>query len=216
MERPAIFSMFGHPMLATGNRPNIWMREGRWKLIRYFHDSADLSHRHELYDLETDPGEAENLAPTQNNIVARMSAALDAHLVKTATLLPRKNPNYRPDFNQGGFTLLRGGYLMGGPNPDAATVLAAGTGVTLHYPVPAGASGTHLRVSIQTNCAIGATAGPGLSPVYGPCVRLIPDGAAHIVDLPLGCLVSEGVVTVLIDQAQPGQVRLSKPSLVTP
>jgi len=71
-------------------------------------------------------------------------------------------------------------------------------------------------VRIQTNCAIGATAGPGPSPLYGPSIGLTPDGEAHTVDLPLGRHVSEGVVTVLIDQAQPGQVRLSNPSLVTP
>jgi arylsulfatase A-like enzyme len=216
MQRPAIYSMFGHPILATGNRPNVWMREGRWKLIRYFHDGPDQTHRHELYDLETDPGETENLAPTHRQVADRMSAELDAHLVETATLLPRKNPAYRPDFNQGGFILHRGGYFMGGPSHDTANVLAAGAGLTLRYPVPAGTSGTHLRVSIQTNCAIGATAGPGLSPVYGRSIRLIPDGSAHIVDLPLGRNVTGDVVTVLIDQAQPGQVRLTNPSLVTP
>lgn len=216
VERPAIYSMFGHPVVSTGNRPNIWMREGRWKLIRYFHDSPDQSHRHELYDLETDPGEAENLAAAHGPITARMSATLDTHLVETATLLPRKNPNHRPDFNQGGFTLQRGGYLIGGPNPNTTTVLAAGSGLTLRYPVPVGTSGTHLRVRIDTNCAIGATAGPGLSPLYGPSIRLTPDSVARIVELPLGRLVSDGVVTVLIDQAQPGRVLLSRPSLVTP
>lgn len=216
MERPPIYSMFGHPVLATGNRPNIWMREGRWKLIRYFHDSHDQSHRHELYDLATDPGETENLASTRGLITTSMSAALDAHLAETATLLPRKNPRYRPDFSQGGFTLHRGGYLIGGSSPNTATVLAAGAGLTLRYAVPAGTSGTHLRVGIETNCAIGATAGPGLSPLFGPSIRLTPDGVVRTVDLPLGRHVFEGVVTVLIDQAQPGRVHLSNPSLVTP
>jgi len=216
MERPAVFSMFGHAVLATGNRPKIWMREGRWKFIRYFHDSHDQSHRHELYDLENDPGETENLFPTRGDVAERMQAALDAHLAETATLLPRKNPAYKPDFLQGGFRLHRGGYLIGGPSPDTTTVLAAGSGLTLRHPVPAGASGTHLRVRIESNCAVGVTAGPGLSPLYGPAIRLTPDSQARSVDIPLGRLVSEGVVTVLIDQSQPGRVVLSKPSLVTP
>jgi hypothetical protein len=56
-------------------------------------------------------------------------------LVETATLLPRKNPNYNPDLIYGGFQMVKGGYLAGG-NETSATVTAKDHRVTLRYHIP--------------------------------------------------------------------------------
>jgi arylsulfatase A-like enzyme len=66
------------------DRRQLMLRRGRWKLIRSDRDSyytdafAPRRGTLELYDLATDPGERTNLAATRLEIVAELSAALDA------------------------------------------------------------------------------------------------------------------------------------------
>lgn len=56
----------------TGH-PDLAMRDGRWKLL-INHDGSDT----ELYDLEADAAESENLAGEKENLVADMRAELEA------------------------------------------------------------------------------------------------------------------------------------------
>jgi hypothetical protein len=92
--RPAIYSTFCHNVDATGNRANISMREGPWRLYKFYFDGPDLEHRYELYNLDDDIGEANNLADEMPDKVKEMTARLDAHVAEAGILLARKNVNY--------------------------------------------------------------------------------------------------------------------------
>jgi arylsulfatase A-like enzyme len=94
--RDTAFCHYPHSTSVTGNRAGCWVRQGKWKLIRFFHDNPDKSHRHELYDLSTDPGEQTNLAALQPALVTQLDALISQHLTDTATLIPVPNPAYDP------------------------------------------------------------------------------------------------------------------------
>ncbi len=85
------------PLLLTGKQPAferpefyMWlqkttkqaMQEGEWKIIR-----EDIKSPAELYNLKTDPLEANNLAAKEPERLQKMTAALDAHLA-AAQLVP--------------------------------------------------------------------------------------------------------------------------------
>lgn len=92
---------FEQPYAAVGDEfssfdPAVWHRRlwslqtDRYKLIR----SASLDKRvpetrHELYDLEADPGEMNNLAVTDVKTVVELSARLDAYLASIKPHTPR-------------------------------------------------------------------------------------------------------------------------------
>ena len=64
-----------------------WMRKRgwrtpRWKLIRALEPDFYGKPSVELYDLEQDPDEQENLAPTQPEVVAQLTAAMEAHVAR--------------------------------------------------------------------------------------------------------------------------------------
>lgn len=76
--------------------PASYLRSGAWKLIRFYCDHADQSDRHELYNLESDPGECNNLATSQPALLKILSARLDAYLKETEAVIPTSNPAYNP------------------------------------------------------------------------------------------------------------------------
>ena len=59
--REPIYSTFCHNVIATGNRANISMRQGPWRLYKFYFDGPNQEHRYELYNLDDDPGEKDNL-----------------------------------------------------------------------------------------------------------------------------------------------------------
>src|SRR5699024_10357418 len=61
-KRPPIYSTFNHNVVATGNRANISMRHGPWKLYKFYYDGKDREHRFELYNLDQDIGENHDLS----------------------------------------------------------------------------------------------------------------------------------------------------------
>lgn len=96
LEREAIFCHFPHYVPATGNLPATSVRQGEWKLIRRFCDGPEQQDRFELYNLEQDIGERNNLAPAMPAKVAALSALIDRHLKETEALVPFSNPAYGP------------------------------------------------------------------------------------------------------------------------
>jgi arylsulfatase A-like enzyme len=80
----------------TPATPASSIRQGSWKLIRFYSDRPDGSDRHELYDLKDDPGERHDLASAQPDRVNQLASRLDAYLKDTAAVLPRPNPSFKP------------------------------------------------------------------------------------------------------------------------
>ncbi|WP_052670963.1 sulfatase [Draconibacterium sediminis] len=93
-ERPPIYSTFCHNVVATGNRANISMRQGPWRLYKFYYDGPNQEHRYELYNLDDDISETKNLAAERPEKVAVMTKLLDAHVEEAGILVPHKNKNY--------------------------------------------------------------------------------------------------------------------------
>lgn len=92
--RKTTFCFFPHNIQVTGSLPGVWVRQGHWKLIRFFHDNDNHSHRYELYDLAKDIGETQNLAEQKPEVVRELDALITQHLEETKSLLPKPNPAY--------------------------------------------------------------------------------------------------------------------------
>ncbi len=94
LQREAVFCHFPHYVPATGNLPSASVRQGDFKLIRYFADGPNQEDRLELYNLSTDIGETTNLADAMPQRAAAMNELLTKHLVETQALVPKPNPAY--------------------------------------------------------------------------------------------------------------------------
>jgi hypothetical protein len=73
-----------------------WVRQGDWKLIRFYDNSPEFPNAWELYNLRDDIGETHNLAPEMPHRVRAMDALIDRHLMETAALVPRPNHAWSP------------------------------------------------------------------------------------------------------------------------
>jgi len=92
--RKPIYSTFCHYTPATGGRPNIAMRYGPWRFYKFFFDGPDREHRYELYNLDVDIGETNNLVDEEPERVREMLTQLDKHAEEAGILLPQLNQNY--------------------------------------------------------------------------------------------------------------------------
>lgn len=95
-QRDAIFSDRPHYVAVHEEAPASYVRQGDWKLIRFYCDNDDQTDRFELYNLHDDIGETNNLAATMPGKVRELDALIARHLRETGALTPVKNPNYRP------------------------------------------------------------------------------------------------------------------------
>ena len=95
----AEYQLMPAPTPAT---PASSVRQGEWKLIRFFCDNPDQTDRYELYNLADDPGERHDLTSAQPNRVKQLAARLDAWLHATSAVVPRPNPNYDSKTRQTG------------------------------------------------------------------------------------------------------------------
>jgi arylsulfatase A-like enzyme len=75
-----------------GGEPSSIIRDGDWKLIHYYEDG-----RNELYNLNEDIGEQQDLAKRYPDKVQQLSAALKEWLQSVDARLPTKNPKYDAD-----------------------------------------------------------------------------------------------------------------------
>lgn len=92
--REPIYSTFCHYTPATGGRANISMRHGPWRFYKFYFDGPDRAHRYELYNLDEDISEKNNLAGEMPEKVQEMLSQLDKHAEEAGILLPRLNRNY--------------------------------------------------------------------------------------------------------------------------
>jgi len=75
---------YGQTPAAMANGPSQAVRQGNWKAVRQ-RGSTSI----ELYDLDTDPGEAHNLADEHPQIAARLGELMDA---AHSPMLPQREP----------------------------------------------------------------------------------------------------------------------------
>ncbi len=85
--------LFWHfPCYIGGGGPCSAIRSGRWKLIEFFESKTV-----ELYDLEKDPGESNDLADTESAKAADLLSKLHAWQQTTKAARPdQPNPAYNP------------------------------------------------------------------------------------------------------------------------
>lgn len=74
--------------------PVAGVRVNNWKLLRYFHANIDQTHLIELYNLDKDIIERQNIASRYPEVVKQLSARLDYYIEKTQTTVPIPNPVY--------------------------------------------------------------------------------------------------------------------------
>jgi arylsulfatase A-like enzyme len=78
-----------------GGSPGTAIREGKWKLIRWAWPP-----RTELFDLEADPGESQDLSSKQPEMVAKFEKKIDSYLMETGARSFTKNPNFDGEFKK--------------------------------------------------------------------------------------------------------------------
>lgn len=88
LNREALFWHYPH-YHPGGARPYAAVRSAEWKLIQFYETG-----RHELYNLETDPGEAQNLADTQPERVMNLARLLSAWQNQSGARWPMPNPGW--------------------------------------------------------------------------------------------------------------------------
>jgi len=75
-----------------GGDPSSIIRSGPWKLIHYHEDKHD-----ELYLLEADPGEQDDVLAANTELAATLRERLDAWLVETGAAFGVPDPRYDPE-----------------------------------------------------------------------------------------------------------------------
>lgn len=78
-----------------GGSPGSVIRHGKWKLIRWA-----WPERTELFDLEADPGESNDLSAKQPELVGQMNKEIDSFLKNTQARPFAKNPNFKGEFKK--------------------------------------------------------------------------------------------------------------------
>ncbi len=87
VSRGAVFWHYPH-YGNQGGSPGSAIRDGKWKLIRFYEDMHV-----ELYDLDDDIGETNNLAEERPEIVRELNSKLDKWLDEVDAKYPSSNPN---------------------------------------------------------------------------------------------------------------------------
>ena len=93
LPRQAVFNYF--PMGGPQKPGGVWVRQGDWKLIRWFETGPEYPSLHELYNLKDDLGESKNRAKELPDTVRALDALIDGFLKDTGALAPKPNPDYQ-------------------------------------------------------------------------------------------------------------------------
>jgi arylsulfatase A-like enzyme len=215
-ERGPIFFGFPHTVVATGNVANFAVRDGEWKLYRFFFAGREQQDVYELYNLNWDIGETTNLVHQHPEVAERLKGILQRQLDDEQALLPRRNPDFDPDFEQAGFRIIHGGYLVGGGSRTQASVTAFDAKrLTLSYDLSTrGYPGDELAFTLTTNCVVNVTAAPEGAQLFGPPVNITPDLTAQEVRIPLARRSESGRLMVHFDLEQPGRLQISNPRMI--
>ena len=95
--RDSIFTYFPHsPGVPDWLPPAISIHSGDWKLIRIFHGGDDGKHRYQLFNLNEDLRETNNLAAAFPERVTELDALIEKFLQDTDAVVPLPNPNFDP------------------------------------------------------------------------------------------------------------------------
>lgn len=94
-DRDTIYCHFPHIIGKDGPPPSSYVRQGDWKLIRFYADNPDQSDRLELYNLAQNIGETCDVSAENPEKTAHLNALLDQWLVQSGAVVPIPNPNYR-------------------------------------------------------------------------------------------------------------------------
>ncbi|MCF7818681.1 MAG: sulfatase [Kiritimatiellales bacterium] len=96
-----IFSFFPHYVNYVTDRflvePGAYVRQGDYKLIRFFARGSGGQDDLELYDLKEDIGETENLAALMPEKTAALNALLGTYLIDSGACVPFANSQYDPN-----------------------------------------------------------------------------------------------------------------------
>jgi arylsulfatase A-like enzyme/formylglycine-generating enzyme required for sulfatase activity len=95
LARDAIYCHFPHGGAIDDSNAGSVVWEGDWKLLRLYARNADMSDRHELYNLRDDLSETTDLAARHPERVRALSAKLDRFLAASQAVIPEPNPFYR-------------------------------------------------------------------------------------------------------------------------
>lgn len=93
-ERGLIVSEMSAPGTKTGNLSNASIREDNWKLIRYWYGIDPQTHRYELFDIDADIGETNNLATVYPEKTKYLDERLEAFYTDNNILRPMPNRRY--------------------------------------------------------------------------------------------------------------------------
>ena len=93
LPRDAVFNYF--PITNPRKPGGVWVRQGDWKLIRWFESTPNYPSLHELYNLRDDLGESKNLALQMPEKVQAMDQLIAKFLKDTGALVPKPNPSYK-------------------------------------------------------------------------------------------------------------------------
>lgn len=95
--RSSTFQYFPHdPGVPDWLPPGVSVHRGDWKLIRIFHCGDNGAHRHLLFNLRDDPGEKNNLAAQEPEVVRELDALITRFLDGTKAVVPIANPDFDP------------------------------------------------------------------------------------------------------------------------
>ncbi|MDR1958224.1 MAG: sulfatase [Planctomycetaceae bacterium] len=90
-----IYSHFPHGTAGGDNNAGSFVRQGDWKLLRFYSKNDDLTDKYELYNLKDDISESHDLAAEHPDKVVSLKKLLNTFLEETDAVLPEPNPNYR-------------------------------------------------------------------------------------------------------------------------